>query len=100
MTKSVAFDWLNKFHQDMEKDPAYAEKTLAAYRLGMRAKGSIIGVTVQPAQNCCSAAQQLPHGKIYHPDAAPRIPLPDCPHGLRCTCVYRPVMSYDQDQEG
>jgi hypothetical protein len=98
--KSVAFDWLNKFHRDMVKDPAYADKTLAAYRLGMRAKGSIVGVTVEPAQNCCDAARQLPCGKIYHPDQAPRIPLAECPRGLCCTCVYRPVMTYDQDKEG
>ena len=71
--KSVAFDWLNKFHQEMEKDPTYAEKTLAAYRLGMRGKGSIVGVTIQRAENCCDAARQLPAGTIYHPDNAPRL---------------------------
>ncbi len=27
----MAFDWLNKFHHDMEKEPGYATKTLAAY---------------------------------------------------------------------
>ena len=95
----MAFEWLNKFHQDMEKDPAYAEKTLAAYRLGMRAKGSIAGVLIQPAQNCCEAARQLPEGNIYHPDEAPRLPLPDCSQGRHCACVYRPVMSYGRDQE-
>ncbi len=31
----MAFEWLNKFHHEMEKDPDYAEKTLAAYRLTM-----------------------------------------------------------------
>jgi hypothetical protein len=98
--KSVAFDWLNKFHKDMEKDPAYAEKTLAAYRLGMKARGSIVGVVVQPGQDCCQLARELPAGKIYHPDEAPRIPLAECPHGPRCTCVYRPVMTYNRDQEG
>ncbi len=90
----MAFDWLNKFHQDMEKDPGYAEKTLAAYRLGMRGKGSIAGVIVQPAQNCCQAARQLPQDQIYHPDEAPRLPLPDCNQAHCCACVYRPVMSY------
>lgn len=78
----------------MEKEPDYAEKTLAAYRLGMRAKGSIAGVVIQPAQNCCDAARQLPENKMYHPDQAPRLPLPNCPQGRRCGCVYRPVMSY------
>jgi hypothetical protein len=90
----MAFNWLDKFHHDTEKDPNYAEKTLAAYRLGMRAKGSIVGVTIQPAENCCDAARQLPQNKIYHPDEAPRVPLPDCPQGRHCGCVYRPVMAY------
>ena len=60
----MGFEWLDKFHHDMEKDADYAEKTLAAYRLGMRAKGSIAGVTIHPAQDCCDAARQLPQNKI------------------------------------
>ena len=40
----MPFDWLKSFHQEIEKAPDYAEKTLAAYRLGMKAKGSIRGV--------------------------------------------------------
>ena len=95
----MAFEWLNKFHQHMEKDPAYAEKTLAAYRLGMRAKGSIVGVIIQPAQNCCEAVRHLQGGKTYHPDEAPRLPLPDCSQGRHCGCVYRPVMTYGREQE-
>lgn len=95
----MAFDWLNKFHQDMEKDPAYAEKTLAAYRLGMRGKGSIVGVTIQQAENCCDAARQLFEGKIYHPDEAPRLPLPNCPRTNHCGCVYRPVMTYERPEK-
>jgi hypothetical protein len=95
----MGFEWLDKFHHDLEKKPDYAEKTLAAYRLGMRAKGSIVGVTIEPTQNCCDAARQLPQGKIYHPDEAPRVPLPDCPQGRRCGCVYRPVMSYEKSKE-
>ncbi|WP_343399386.1 hypothetical protein [Promineifilum sp.] len=35
----MSFNWLKDFHQDMVKGSNYAEKTLAAYRLGMRAKG-------------------------------------------------------------
>jgi hypothetical protein len=97
--KSVAFDWLNKFHQNMEKDPAYADKTLAAYRLGMRGKGSIAGVVVQPAQDCCEAARQLPQDQIYHPDEAPHLPLPQCTQERCCACVYRPVMSYQRTDE-
>ncbi len=93
----MAFDWLNKFHHEMEKDLDYAEKTLAAYRLGMRAKGSIVGVVIQRAQNCCDAARQLPENKIYLPDDAPRLPLSLARSWpVRCGCVSRPVMSYER----
>ncbi len=95
----MAFEWLSKFHHEMEKPPDYAEKTLAAYRLGMRAKGSIVGVTIQPAKDRCEAAHRLNCSKVYHPDLAPELPLPECPQGCRCGCVYRPVMSYDQAKE-
>jgi hypothetical protein len=92
----MAFAWLDKFHHNILKEPNYATKTLAAYRLGMRAKGSIVGVAVEPASNCCDAARNLPIGKVYHPDDAPQLPLQDCPQGGRCGCVYRPVMAYQQ----
>ncbi len=95
----MAFEWLNKFHHEMEKDPDYAEKTLAAYRLGMKAKGPIVGVVIQPSANCCEAARQLPGGKVHDPVGAPRLPLPGCPQGRRCGCVYRPVMSYQRADE-
>jgi len=90
----MVFDWLNTFHQNIAKDPDYAQKTLAAYRLGMKAKGSILGVVVQVAPDCCGAVRELPANKIYHPDQAPMLPLPTCSRGRHCSCVYRPVMSY------
>jgi hypothetical protein len=93
----MTFDWLNKFYQDSLKEPNYAEKTLAAYRLGMKAKGSIIGVAVYTASDCCQAASELPAHEIYDPKAAPLLPLPNCPHGRRCKCVYRPVMAYHRE---
>ena len=92
----MSFEWLNKFLQKTEKDADYAERTLAAYRLGMRAKGSIVGVVIQPAANCCEAAGKLPANQVYDPNNAPRLPLPGCPHGCHCGCVYRPIMSYQQ----
>lgn len=91
----MAFQWLDKFHTEMEKPANYAEKTLAAYRLGMRAKGSIAGVRVVVDGECCEAAKLLPAGETYHPDEAPHVPLPDCTLGNKCKCVYRPVMSYE-----
>ena len=90
----MAFEWLNDFHHQVDKEPHYAEKTLAAYRLGMKAKGSIAGVVIEPAPNCCEAARCLLTDKVYHPSEAPHLPLTDCPQGLHCGCVYRPVMTY------
>jgi hypothetical protein len=98
--ESTAFDWLDKFQHHMKKDPDYAVKTLAAYRLGMKAKGSIVGVVVQPAPDCCTAARALAAGKVYHPDQAPLLPLPGCPQAGRCGCLYRPATSYQQADEG
>jgi len=92
----MTFEWLNRFHQKMEKDPDYATKSLARYRLGMKAKGSIVGVAIHPAPDCCEAARQLPVNKIYHPDEAPTVPLPNCSQARHCGCVYRPVMSYQE----
>ena len=92
----MTFEWLNKFQQQMEKPENYAEKTLAAYRLGMKAKGSIAGVRIETAENFCPAAQALPKDTVYHPDDAPHLPLPECPRGRSCRCVYRPVMAYEQ----
>jgi hypothetical protein len=93
----MAFGWLDDFHKEMEKPPDYAERTLAAYRLGMKAGGSIVGVRVQVDAGCCAAAKALPSGTVYHPDEAPHLPLPDCALGRRCRCVYRPVMRYEQE---
>ena len=92
----MAFGWLNKLQHDTEKGPHYAEKTLRAYRLGMRAKVSIVGVTIQVAPNCSDAARELPMGKVYDPSQAPHLPLQDCPLGRHCGCVYRPVMRYQE----
>jgi len=95
----MVFDWLDKFQHRLEKGPDYAQKTLAAYRLGMKAKGSITGVMVEPGLDCCEAARRLPVGKVYHPDQAPNLPLPDCSQGRDCQCLYRPLMSYQQADE-
>jgi len=93
-SEGPAFQWLNRFHHQTKKGDKYAEKTLAAYALGMKAKGSIAGVLAEIAPDCCEAAHCLPTGKVYQPSEAPRLPLPDCTQGRRCGCVYRPAMSY------
>jgi hypothetical protein len=94
----MPFDWLKSFHRQTEKPDDYAERTLAAYRLGIKAGGSIVGVRIEVAETCCAAAQQLAAGRVYHPDEAPHLPLPNCPLGKKCQCVYRPVMSYEQQK--
>jgi hypothetical protein len=93
----MSFAWLNNFHQSQTKAENYAEKTLAAYRLGIKAKGSIVGVrvAVDEATCCALAREQLDTEAIYTPDTAPHLPLPDCPLGRECRCVYRPVMKYE-----
>jgi MoaA/NifB/PqqE/SkfB family radical SAM enzyme len=93
------FEWLNKFHRGIEKDHNYAEKTLAAYALGLKGHGALAGVIAEPGPDCCDAASRLPAGKTYLPHEAPHLPLPGCPRGLRCDCVYRPAMSYEQVNE-
>jgi hypothetical protein len=91
----MPFDWLKDFHRDMEKAPNYAEKTLAAYKLGMKAKGSIVGVRIDIDTDGCDACKALDPDAVYEPDEAPRVPLPSCDKGSRCRCVYRPVMTYE-----
>jgi hypothetical protein len=98
MKAPMPFDWLNKFHQRIEKEQTYAEKTLAAYAFGMKAKGSVVGVSVQIGPDCCDAARRLSAGKVYLPNEAPHLPLPNCPEGNRCGCVYRPVMKYQENR--
>ena len=95
----MSFDWLKDFHQDMAKRPDYAEKTLAAYRLGMKAKGSIRGVRIEVDGEGCPASRLLDTDAEYLPDDAPHLPLPECTKGLQCRCVYRPVMTYEPREE-
>jgi hypothetical protein len=90
----VAFEWIEGFQRGMQKRPDYAEKTLAAYALGIKAHGSIVGVAIHPGPGCCEAAARLTQGEVHAPESAPRLPLPGCSRGAGCNCVYRPVMSY------
>lgn len=91
-----SFEWLENFHGRMEKPTNYAEKTLAAYKLGMRAKGSIIGVRIISDSGSCEACCALDKMAIYHPDEAPHLPVEGCDKPLHCSCVYRPVMAYEE----
>lgn len=53
----MAFEWLNNFQQRTEKEPDYAKKKLAAYRLGMKAKGAITGVMIQTSRLLSSGSR-------------------------------------------
>lgn len=95
----MAFNWLNKFHHEQEKADNYAEKTLAAYKLGMKAKGSIAGVRIELDPNGCEVCKEVvDETAVYHPDEAPRVPLANCSKGKQCQCVYRPVMTYEVEE--
>lgn len=96
--KSMSFEWLNRFLQESEKPANYAEKTLKAYQLGMKAKGSIRGVQMVPDPDGCAACQKLDVSQVYSPENAPHVPLPECDRAERCGCVYRPVMSYQNEE--
>jgi hypothetical protein len=93
----MSFDWLKDFQQNREKTDDYAEKTLAAYKLGMRANGSIAGVRIAADPSGCLACKRLDPTTIFHPDDAPHLPLSDCDNARSCNCVYRPVMTYQVD---
>ena len=91
----MSFNWLDKFHGTMAKADDYAEKTLAAYRLGMKAKGAIAGVRIEVDPECCAVCAALDESAVHHPDDAPHLPPEQCARGQHCTCVYRPVMNYE-----
>lgn len=93
----MSFNWLKNFQQKMGKPANYAEKTLAAYRLGMRANGSIAGVQIVIDPQGCAACRSLDEEAVYHPDDAPYLPLPTCDRRAECECIYRPVMIYQLD---
>ncbi len=100
----MSFDWLNEFQQNMEKPEDYAEKTLAAYKLGMKGKGSIVGVRVELGKDVCSICGAVDETALFLPDEAPRFPLEGCLNDGQCRAVYRPVMTYQvkdsKDDEG
>lgn len=96
----MSFDWLNNFQRTMKKPADYAEKTLAQYRLGMRAKGSIAGVRIEVDPAGCAACRAIDTTAVFHPDEAPHLPLATCDKGPQCQCVYRPVMTYELDEDG
>jgi hypothetical protein len=94
----MSFDWLTDFQQELKKPQDYAQKTLAAYRLGIKAKGSIAGVRFVTSAQGCAASHEIDQDRVYHPDDVPHIPLPHCDRPDHCQCVYRPVMTYQKEE--
>lgn len=88
--------WIHQFARRKPKPANYAEKTLAAYRLGMKAKGAIVGVRVLVSESSCPTCRALAD-QVYTPDTAPHLPHPGCTHPEGCRCAYTPVMrSHEQ----
>lgn len=95
----MSFEWLEKLSRGVPKSADYAEKTLAGYALGMKARGAIAGVVLQVAPDCCDAARSLPPDEVYDPKTAPRVPLEGCTLGSGCGCLYRPLMKYQENRK-
>jgi hypothetical protein len=87
----AAQSWIQQHARSKRKPADYAEKTLAAYRLGLRAKGAIVGVRVLAAPDSCPECRAL-GDQIFSPDDAPRLPHAACTHPQGCRCAYTPVM--------
>ena len=96
----MPFDWLNDFHRAMEKADDYAEKTLAAYSLGIKAGGSIsrrqclrTPKTAAAPPRCCRTASS-----IFPDECRSALAAADL---LRRRQVARastgPVMTYEED---
>jgi hypothetical protein len=83
--------WIHQFARRKPKPANYAEKTLTAYRLGMKAKGAIVGVRILVSEASCQVCRAMAD-QVYTPDTAPRLPHADCTHPEGCRCAYTPVM--------
>ena len=83
--------WIHQFARRKPKPANYAEKTLTAYRLGMKAKGAIVGVRVLVSESSCPTCRAMAE-QVYTPDTAPHLPHPGCTHPDGCRCAYTPVM--------
>ena len=90
--------WLQE-HVRTPKDSQYAQRVLDRYRLGLKARGAIRGVRILTGSDSCPVCQAHA-GVIYHPDAAPAIPIAGCSHPDGCRCSYTPVMTHEGGHEG
>jgi hypothetical protein len=92
----MKWQWLQE-HVQRPKDAGYAKRVLDRYRLGMKAKGEILGARIIPGSKDCAVAQSLAN-KTYLPDDAPLIPIAQCTLPGGCMCAYTPVMTYETER--
>jgi len=83
--------WISEFVRTRPKSPGYAEKTLAGYRLGIKAGGSIQGVRILIGDDSCPQCRMHAE-RIFTPDDAPKLPLSECSHPKGCRCAYTLAM--------
>ena len=95
----MTFDWLTDFSTTGEGTRLCCEN-LGGLPSGNEGQGLHRRRHGSSSTDCCDVARKLPAGKVYHPDQAPLLPLPDCPQGHRCGCVYRPGDDLSTGEEG
>lgn len=66
----------------------FSTSALALKKLQENPRVSYIRVAV--SQDSCPACRQVEGA--YAKDAAPRLPVEGCSHGLGCRCFYQPVL--------
>ena len=66
----------------------WSETAVALERL--QANSRVIYVRISVAGNCCPACREAEGA--YAKDAAPKLPIEGCSHGLGCRCFYQPVL--------
>jgi hypothetical protein len=83
--------WISQFARTKPKAPDYAEKSLAAYKLGIKAGGAIEGIRILVGEDSCAFCNAHA-GQTYSPEQAPNLPLEDCRHPKGCRCAYTLAM--------
>ena len=83
--------WMRQFARSKPKAPDYAEKTLAAYRIGIKAGGAIQGIRILVGEDSCPVCR-VHADRTYTPDDAPILPLAECTYPEGCRCAYTLAM--------
>src|SRR5438876_1187083 len=89
--------WLQD-HFRTTRDAHDPQRAMDRYRMGKRAGGSIRGVRILADEDSCASCFAVA-GIVYPIDEAPALPIENCTCSAGCRCVYRPVMSYEPEDE-